>query len=213
MSSDALILELSTDLAPVRRRRMPKEAALLFALGAAELAMLTGLGLMRPDMGRMIASPYMLWKLGSLAILAAVAGIVAIRSFSPTTRPRRGLVLAFALWLATMAAGAFIAPGGEVGRTILDRLAPAHGLLCAASIIVLSLPMMAMLAVTMRRAAPTHPEQSALAAGLAAGTCAAFVFAFCCPVNDPLYVVVWYCTGCAGVAAAARWLLPRRFRL
>jgi hypothetical protein len=213
MSNDALILDLSTDLAPVRRRRMPREAALLFGLGALELGLLVGLGLMRSDMGRMIASPYMLWKLGSLALLAVVGAMVALRSFSPTIRPRRGLALGLVLWVAALVAGAFIAPGGAVGQTIPDRLAPVHGMLCAVSIIVLSLPMLAMLAVLMRRGAPTHPEHSALAAGIAAGTCGAFVFAFCCPVNDPLYVVVWYSAGCAAVTVAARWLLPRRFRL
>jgi len=213
MSSDDLILNLSTDLAPVRRRRMPREAALLIALGAAELALLVGAGLMRPDMGRMIASPYMVWKLGSLAVLALIGGTVAIRSFSPTTRPLRGLTLALAAAVAAMIAGPFMTPGGEAGLTILERLAPAHGLVCATSIIVLSLPIMALLGMLMRRGAPAHPRQSALAAGLAAGTCGAFVFAFCCPVNDPLYVIVWYCAGCATVAATARWLLPRRFRL
>ncbi len=213
MLSDALILDLSADLAPVRRRQVLREAALLLALGATELALLLGLGLMRPDMGRVIASSYMLWKLGSLAMLAGVGCMVAIRSFSPTARPRRGLMVALALAAAAMIGGAFVVPAGEIGHTLLDRLAPAHGVLCAVSIVVLSMPMMAMLAVLMRSAAPTQPGASALAAGVAAGTCGAFVFAFCCPINDPLYVVVWYSAGCAAVVAAARWLLPRRFRL
>jgi hypothetical protein len=72
---------------------------------------------------------------------------------------------------------------------------------------------MAMLALLMRRAAPAHPNASALASGLAASTCGALIFAFCCPMNDPLYIVVWYSAGCAAVTAMARWLLPRRFRL
>ncbi|WP_235364879.1 NrsF family protein [Sphingomonas sp. ERG5] len=213
MLNDGLILALSADLVPVRRRRVRREAALLLALGAAELALLLGLGLMRPDMGRMIASPYMLWKLGSLAMLAGVGCTVAIRSFSPIAWPRRGLTVAFALAIAAMIGGMLVAPSSESGHTLLDRLAPVHGVLCAVSIVVLSMPMMALLAVLMRGAAPTHPESSALAAGFAAGASGAFVFAFCCPINDPLYIVVWYSAGCAAVAATARWLLPRRFRL
>ncbi|WP_404712246.1 NrsF family protein [Sphingomonas sp. MMS24-J13] len=212
-STDALILDLSANLAPVRRRHALREGALLLALGTTELVLFLAIGLMRPDMGRMIASPYMLWKLGSLAILAGIGCMVAIRSFSPIARPRRGLVIALSLAGAAAIGGAFVAPPGEIGPTLLDRLAPIHGILCAACIIVLSLPMMAMLAVLMRNAAPTHPRDSALASGFAAGTCGAFVFAFCCPINDPLYIVVWYSVGCATVAAAARWLLPRHFRL
>lgn len=213
MSSDALILDLSANLAPVRRRRLLREAALLLALGVTELVLLMGMGLMRPDMGQMIASPYMIWKLGSLAMLAGVTCTVAIRSFSPTTRPRRGLIIALALAVAAIALASFVAPGGESAHGLLDRLSPVHGILCAIAIIVLSMPTMAMLAVLMRNAAPTHPEASALAVGFAASTCSAFIFAFCCPINDPLYVVVWYSTGCAVVTAAARWLLPRRFHL
>ena len=213
MSNEALILDLSASLVPVRRRNMLREAALLLALAAAELALFLGLGLMRPDMGRMIASPYMLWKLGSLALLALIGCAIAIRSFAPTARPRRALLLAASLALMAMIAGAFVPPGSDTAPALLDRLSPVHGLLCAVSIIILSMPIMAMLAVFMRRAAPTHPEGSALATGLAASACGAFIFAFCCPINDPLYIIVWYSVACLIVAVAARWLLPGRFLL
>ena len=213
MSNDSLIMDLSANLVPVRRRRMLREVALILAFGAAELALVVGLGLMRPDMGRMGDSAYLVWRLGSLAILAGIACAVAIRSFSPTARPRGGLMLAGALAVVAMIAGMFVAPAGVSGHTLIERLEPVHGLLCAASIFVLSLPIVAILGMLMRRAAPTQPNLSALASGVAASTCGAFVFAFCCPFNDPLYVVVWYSAGCIAVMGAARWLLPRRFRL
>ena len=85
--------------------------------------------------------------------------------------------------------------------------------MCATSIFVLSLPIVALLGALMLKAAPTQPRLSALASGIAAGACGAFVFAFCCPFNDPLYVVIWYSIGCGAVVAVARWHLPRRFRL
>jgi hypothetical protein len=212
-SNEALIRDLSAGLAPVKRRRASREAALLVALGAAELVLLLGAGLMRPDMGGMLASPYMLWKLGGLALLATAGSALAIRSFSPTARPRRGLMTLVGLAAAVIIGGAFVAPAGETGRTLLDRLSPAEGIVCALSIVVVAMPMMAMLGVLMRRAAPTHPEASALAVGFAASTCSAFIFAFCCRLNDPLYVIVWYSVACAAVTAMARWLLPRRFHL
>jgi hypothetical protein len=213
MSSDALILDLSANLAPVRRRRMLSEGGLLLALGATELALVLGLGMMRPDMGHMAASPYLTWRLGSLAVLAAIACTIAIRSFSPTARPRNGLVLACALAVVAAVGGMFVAPTGVSGLTVFERLDPPRGLMCAGSIFVLSLPVVAMLGMLMRRAAPTQPKLSAIASGIAAGTVGALVFAFCCPFNDPLYVVVWYFVGCAAVAATARWRLPRHFRL
>jgi hypothetical protein len=127
--------------------------------------------------------------------------------------PRRGLRIAAGLAGLAMMGGLLLASSADRGRSLLDRLSPGQGLLCAVSIVVLSLPMMAMLAVLMRRAAPVHPGQSALAAGVAASTCGALVFTICCPMNDPLYIVTWYSAGVAVVTAVARWLMPRRFRL
>jgi hypothetical protein len=213
MSSDSLILDLSADLVPVRRRRMLREAGLVAALGLVELAIFLGLGMMRPDMVHMGHSPFLMWRVGSLAVLAGIACTVAIRSFSPTARPRRGLMLACALALVAMVAGMFVTPSGMSAHTLLERLDPVHGMMCAGSIFVLSLPVVALLGMLMRSAAPTQPRLSAIASGVAAGTVGALVFAFCCPFNDPLYVVVWYSIGCAAVAGAARWRLPRRFRL
>lgn len=213
MSSDSLILDLSANLAPVRPRRMLREAGLVAALGAAELALISGLGVMRPDMGHMGQSPYLMWRVGSLALLAGIACAVAIRSFSPTARPRRGVMLASALAVAAILGGMFVAPAGVGDQTLLERLDPSHGIICAGSIVVLSLPVVAVLGTLMRRAAPTQPGLSAIASGIAGGAVGALVFAFCCPFNDPLYVVVWYSIGCAAVAGAARWRLPKRFRL
>ena len=212
MSNESLIADLSSDLTPVQRRSMLREGGLVLALGAAELMLFLGLGVMRPDMSHMAGSPF-LWRVGSLGLLAVIACVLAIRSFSPTAHPRPGLMLASAVAVAAIVGGAFVTPDGASARALLDRINPTSGILCATWIFALSLPIVALLGALMRRAAPTQPRLSALASGIAAGACGAFVFAFCCPFNDPLYVVVWYSIGCAAVTAVARWCLPRRFRL
>jgi hypothetical protein len=213
ISTDALIHDLSADCLPVQRRSIGREAAALLALGAAELALVLIFAGMRPDMGRAILSPYMVWKIGSLAILAGVSCTVAIRSFAPPVSSRRGLAVALGIAALAILGGAFVTSAADSGRPLIERLAPMHGMLCAVSIVVLALPMMTLLAVLMRRAAPVYVERSALATGLAASTFGALIFTACCPMNDPLYIIVWYSLGVAAVAAAARWLLPRRFRL
>ncbi|WP_242130154.1 DUF1109 domain-containing protein [Sphingobium sp. Sx8-8] len=213
MSNEALIFDLSSELAPVRRRSMVREGTLVLILCALELALFLIMGVMRPDMHDVTGSPYLIWRVASLGLLALAACVLAIRSFSPTARPRRGLIIACALAAVAIFVGAFVTPDGARARALLDRIDPAHGMMCATSIFVLSLPVVALLGALMRRAAPTQPRLSALASGIAAGACGAFVFAFCCPFNDPLYVVVWYTIGCAAVAATARWRLPRRFHL
>lgn len=212
-SHESLILDLSSDLPPVRRRNMLREGGWIFAIAVLELALLLGLGMTRHDMSHMTGSPFLLWRAGSLGLLAIIACVLAIRSFTPTARPRTGLLLACVLAGCAILGGAFVSPGAGSERALLDRIAPASGMMCALSIFVLSLPIVALLGGMMRRAAPTQPRLSAIASGIAAGACGAFVFAFCCPFNDPLYVVVWYTIGCAAVAVIARWQLPRRFRL
>src|SRR3546814_1834172 len=93
MSSETLIVALSSDLAPVQRRSMLREGGLVLALGVVELALFVSMGVMRPDMHHITGSPFLIWRVGSLGLLAAVACVLAIRSFSPTARPRRGLML------------------------------------------------------------------------------------------------------------------------
>jgi hypothetical protein len=212
-STENLILDFSAHLEPVQRRNVRREAAAVLALGAAELALIVMFGAMRPDMGRVILSSYMVWKIGSLALLAGVSCTIAIRSFVPPASSRRGLMLLLGLAGLAMIGGAFVTPAADSGQSLLDRLSPAHGLLCTVSIVALALPLIALLAVLMRRAAPVYPKWSALAAGLAASTCGALIFTACCPMNDPLYVIVWYSIAVAGVTAVAQWLLPRRFCL
>ena len=213
MSTDALIRGLSTDLPPVTRRRAGREAATLAAIGGAELALLVWAGAMRPDMAQVITAPFMLWKMGSLALLAGVTCVLAMRSLVPPAAPRRRLMLVLGLAALVIVAGIFATPAVDAGRSFLDRLSPVHGMLCAAAITVLSLPIMAALAVLMRRAAPVRPKHSALVCGLTAGTSSALIFTICCPMNDPLYIAVWYSVAVAAVALAARWLLPARFHL
>jgi hypothetical protein len=213
MSHDALIDGLSAGLAPVRRRSVARETIILFALGAAQLALFLGIGLMRPDMGQAIDAPFMWWKLGSLALLVAISVTTAIRSLSPTVSPRRGLTLTFAVAAVALMVGMLAEPGFTSQAGLAERIEPLHGMGCALAIIILSLPMAGLMGMLMRRGAPVNPKGSALAIGLAAGSWGAFVFAFCCPANDPFYVAVWYALGCTVVAAAARWLLPRGFRL
>lgn len=213
MSNENLIFDLASNVAPVKRRSIGRDALMLLALAALELALLLMSGLMRPDFGQVITEPFMIWKVGSLALLAGASCAVALGSFSPPSHTRRNMRLVLVGTGLAVLSGAFVGSGSEVGQSLLERLSPARGIVCTAAIVMLSLPLMAMLAVLMRRAAPVRPRSSALAAGTAAATVGALLFTVCCPVNDPLYIVVWYSAAVAIVTAASRMLLPRRFRL
>lgn len=212
-STDALILDLSAHLAPVRRRSLRREAAALLALGGAELALILMFGAMRPDIAQVILTPFMAWKICGLAALAVASCAVALRSFGPVTSQGCGLALLLGLAALMLVGGAFVNEAADDSQSVVQRLAPAHGILCVTAIVVLAMPIAALLAVLMRRGAPVRPARSAWVAGVAASTCGALVFTACCPMNDPLYIVVWYSAAIAIVTAAARWLLPLRFQL
>ncbi len=207
MTSERLIETLAAGLIPVRTRRLSRDVALLGAIGFVELALLLMLGGARPDLMHVMMRPFFWWKLGTMAVLAAIGGATALRSFDPTLSPRPGLRR------ATIAIGISLAVGWLLDAThrsalpLAARMQWYDGLRCMVAMAVLSLPMIAGLGVLMRRSAPTDRTGTALAAGVAGAAWGAFVFVFACPHDDPLYVAIWYFAGCATVALAGRWLL------
>ena len=208
MSIDRLVDRLASDLKPVRRRSLARDSLILCVLGAVELALFFGLGLMRPDMPSAMEQPSFWWKLTSLGLIALVGGAVAIASFDPAGSPRRGL-----RWLAVIVALCLAAGWGidaaRAGLPVLAaRLNWPSGVQCVWKMVALSLPAVVGLGVLMRRGAPTDTGGTALVVGIAAAAWGAFVFVFACPVDDPLYIAVWYAVGCGLVTLFARLVLP-----
>ncbi|KAA5610719.1 DUF1109 domain-containing protein [Rhodovastum atsumiense] len=212
MPTGSLIDRLARELRPVRRRAPWREAALLLGLGAIELGLFLGLGLMRPDMTAAMQLPVFWWKLASLGLIGLVGGAVTLFSLDPVRSPRPGL-----RWLAVLIAvclgGGWLLDASREGlAALVGRLDWHHGLQCLGKIVALSVPAVIALGVVMRRGAPTDRAGTALAAGLAASGWGAFVFVFACPFDDPLYVAVWYSLGCGVVTLFARLVLPRLAR-
>jgi len=208
MTSETLLDELASGLTPVRLRSARRDGMMVGALALIELALFLMMGFHRPDMAHAMAEPSFWWKLATLGLLAAVAIATAVRSFDPSVAPHRGL--RWAAWLA----GSALLIGWGIDAThhatapLLARLEWRAGVSCLVSMVLLSLPMLIALTVLMRRGAPAHRSESALAAGLGAAAWGAFVFFFRCWHDDPLYIVFWYGLGCVLTALAGRALLP-----
>ena len=213
---DPLIDALVADLGAVTPRRWTQEAALLAGLIMVEGILFLSLNALRDDMPRALASMAFWWKAGSLGLLALIAAAAMLVSLDPaTTTARRlsGLWRALALVAPLALALGWLIGAGASGRAaLLARLEWREGLDCLANIGLLSLPLVLALAVLMRRGAPTRPDHTATAAGLAAAGFGAFVFAFHCPHDDPLYVAVWYGGAVLAVTGLARTILPRLAR-
>jgi hypothetical protein len=213
---DPLIDALVADLGPVQPRRWQREAALLAALGLFEILLFIALRGVRPDLHDAMGATPFWWKSGSLAIIVGIAATAALISLDPaSTTPRRLSRLWWALALAApllLALGWLVDAGASGRAALLARLAWQDGLDCLINITLLSVPPVVALGLMMRHGAPAQPGRTALAAGLAAAGFGAFVFAFHCSHDDPLYVAIWYGGAVAAVAALARLVLPRLTR-
>jgi hypothetical protein len=213
MAIDPLVEQLAAGLTPVKPRSVRRDAVLLGLTAVAEIALLIGMGAVRPDMAHAMHMPSFWWKLASFGLLAAAGIAVTLRSLDPAASPRKGLrrlaglvAVVFVLgWLVDIVQG-----GG--GTALVDRLMWRHGLACVAWVVALSIPPIIALGLLMRRGAPTDRPGSALAIGIASAGWGAFLFSFGCPHDDPLYIAVWYAAGCAVVAGIGWIALPRLAR-
>ena len=212
MRAETLIDHLANELKPVRRRTGWSDALALVVLCAVELGLFLAMGMMRPDMPAAMHLPSFWWKLASLGIIGLVSGTAAIMSLDPVRSPRRGLRWIVALITVCLASGWLLDASRDGFSTLISRLDWVNGLQCLYEMVVLSVPAVIGLGLLMRRGAPTDHAGTALTAGLAAAAWGAFVFAFACRFDDPLYVAVWFSLACGAVTLFARFTLPRLTR-
>jgi hypothetical protein len=212
MRTELLVDSLSRGLRPVRPRNVRREALLLLVLGAVEVAAFVGMGFVRPDMPVAMETPSFWWKLASTGLIAILGAGVALLSADPARSPRRGLHWMLACVAVVFATGWLIDAAGDGVAELVRRLAWAQGLQCVWKMVALSIPPTITLGVLIRRAAPTDLSGTALAAGISSAAWGAFVFVFDCPLDDPLYIAVWYTVGCSIVTIVGRAILLRLSR-
>jgi len=213
---DSLIDALVGDLRAVNPRRWTREAAVVAGLVAAEILLFLMLQDTRPDMPKAMETPVFWWKSASFATIAMVAAAATLISLDPastTTRRLSRLWTALAMLApAALVLGWLIDAGASGSSALLARLDWRDGIDCLLNITLLSLPLAVALGVMMRRGAATRSGHTASAAGIAAAGFGAFIFAFHCIHDDPLYVLVWYGGAVALIAGLARLILPRLTR-
>lgn len=212
MRTDLLVDGLSQKLRPVRLRSIKREALLLLALGAIEVAAFLGMGFMRPDMPAAMETPSFWWKLASMGLIATLGAGVALMSADPVRSPRRGLRWILACVAVIFATGWLLDAAGDGVAELARRLDWTHGLQCVWKMAALSIPPAIALGVLIRRGAPTDRSGTAFAAGLSSAAWGAFVFVFACPSDDPLYIAVWYTVGCSIVTILGHAVLVRLWR-
>lgn len=208
MPNDGLIESLVAELKPVRQLPRWAKWATLAGLAALQVVLVVAVRGMRPDMPIAMAHPSIWWKGGSLAIIALISAVAAVRSFVPTENARPGLRMLIPAVAVALGIGWLIDAGSAGFGSVIARLDWKNGLACMMQVVLLSTPAIVLLGLMMRRGAATDPKATALAVGFAAASWGAFVFVFICPHDDPLYTAVWYSISVAAIAGVGREVLP-----
>lgn len=195
--SDPLIESLAADLKPVKRDRIGRGLALCviagLILGAAVFWLLPG-RMIRADLGDAIQGANFWLKSGFTAALAAM-GYFSLRQLSrPGGTARTAVRLPAAIWLALalIAVGSLIVtPVDNWAGWILGSTA----LRCVTYIVLISLPIMGLFFIAVRRGAPTRLAMAGWATGLAAGGLGATIYGLGCPEASVGFLAVWYALG------------------
>ncbi|NDV13155.1 NrsF family protein [Crenobacter caeni] len=141
----------------------------------------------------------------ALALLAAVLPALAACSRPATSARLWPLALPLlALWLGA-ALQLVSAPAGERGALLLGNSWQS----CAASILLLSLPPLALLLAALRALAPTRLALAGALAGLASGCLAALAYTVHCPELALPFAALWYVLGIVLSTLAGAWFGPR----
>lgn len=209
--TDDLINRLSEDLQPAPKRAISRRLAMGLIAGAfvAALAMLVWLGL-RPDLAEAMFGMMYWWKFLYTAAFAGLAFWAATRLARPGGSMRKPMIALFALIVVAAAMGIvqLLVMGPGYARQLVMGVS---WLVCPAYIVALSIPIYAATVLVMRRLAPTNLPGAGLAAGLLAGSAAAWVYAFHCIESGMPFVAIWYTLGILVTALAGaivgRWAL------
>jgi hypothetical protein len=211
MRTDDLVTALSADhatrAAPLERT-LALAIVLGFAVAAAMFALMLG---PREDIAAAAGSPRFLLKFVETLLLAATAGLLALRLMrpgAPTAAANLALVAAPVLLVLAVAAELALVPSSAWAA----RLVGMNSWVCLTFIPLLSLPLFVTALFALRHGAPTRPRLAGMAAGLLAGGLSASLYGLHCTDDSPLFVATWYSLAIALVAAAGALIGPRLLR-
>lgn len=156
----------------------------------------------RTDLPAILGSWIFLFKVTAMLLLAG-GGLFLVRAAAiPGIVPKPALAL--------MPAMLFLIVSALVDRSDLPPLSgarpPISVLICVGSIVLASLPALALVLITMRRGIPTRLRHAGFFAGLLAGAIGALAYTVACVNDGAAFVALWYVVAVlivAGIGAVA----------
>lgn len=211
LATDHLIVELITDLRPVRPLRLQSGLLLVaISLFATTIAALLIFGL-RADMAAGNIDPLSLLASGLFLLLGTAASVTIIAM----GRPQVGNDHGGWKWAAAMTA---LLPATAIGLTMLNgphalnHAMPEAGIRCLLQGGELGLITATALTLWLRRGAPTSPNAAGLLVGIAAGSIGIFAYSLHCGISDIYHIGLWHSLTVATAAAIGRMLVPHLLR-
>jgi hypothetical protein len=214
MTTDELIAALATSPEPAPKTRLVQRLTIAvlggLLLGFLGLAMTLGF---RADIG--IAAPVVAMKAGFSALIATVAGGLALRLAKPIVG-ETGSINRIMAPLVTVVCGAL-----AIGALVLFATTPGARMLaftgggfpwCVLLIPALGLPTTGLLLWALKEAAPTKLALAGAAVGAFSGGIGAMIYAMYCPVDSVAFVTIWYVAGIAVASVLGAFIGVRLLR-
>jgi hypothetical protein len=215
-SHDALIRDLSGDLAPVTPLAAPVWRTLVWLVAVAILAVIGAWFADLPALGRRLSATPDMWLAVAGSTLTALLSVFAAFQLSLPDRSRLWGFLplpAALLWIAASGVGCLRT--SPITGTHAAEISEERD--CLLIIIGLSFPLSALLIVMLRKAYSLQPGLTALMAGLAAAAASATLLNFFHPYDATASDLAVHAAAVAAVVAAirlfgARSLAPENIR-
>jgi hypothetical protein len=212
MKTEQLIHVLAIDLAV--RSANPTRPFWIRLFTVTSIAALPGLLVMTFVFSR---SPHLMhgvtttieYTIAAALVLAVGAFCMAMALSRPEAKTHRGWILLPPLILA-VGIGAELAHVPQT--TWAARLWGGNPFACFASVLLLSLPILAGALITLRHGAPTRPRAAGAMAGLLAGGVAAALYTLHCPEDSLLFIAAWHVPAILTVSLLGAGLATRVLR-
>jgi hypothetical protein len=191
MRTDDLIASLARDPAATPLRPMRIGGGVLAVVMVCAALFLTLIGL-RADLFHALTTPLVAAKTVLPALLCGAGLVVVLRLMRPEGAEavrQQGVPLA----VLAAAVVLYVAGFATQPRSLwFADVSPASVMECLRSIILISLPALALSFMLVRRGATTAPARSGAALGLAVAGGAAAGYSLYCTQDNPIFYVTWY---------------------